>query len=428
MATISTTSAFGTSIPDSYFKKEILKFGEYHLLYRQFANKESIPKGNGKVWKANRYLRLPLPLSALSEGVTPSDTDMTIEQVNCTASQYGIVVTVSDVLEMTVDHPVLQQAISLVRDVMERLDNEIICEALLAGANVIYPGVVTTRVGLAATDKMSTLAIQKAVAQLEFPSDTWASAPRFEGGSYKCILHRKHELDLVNDATWQSMAIRLSKEDLDKGVVNRWMGVEFYTTNFGPRFENLGTTNAGASPTAVNAGIADSATAVSSNGAFATANYDFTWTRRHLHRRFEEGISGVITVAMTATHSAKFYAPTNTAYAYTLYAGTSGGTRFKTAANNVAASSITDGLGVAAAGTVAPANPNTAVNVYVSFFMGKGAYAVVDLDSMEAGIDDSGRTDSDPLKQRRKIGAKFLEGALILSDNNLVRVEAASTF
>lgn len=423
---VSTQGNFPTSIPDAWFKKELLNFGDFSLLYRRFAKKERLPEGNGKTWKANRYSRLELPMDALSEGVTPDDMSLTIEQVSCTAAQYGMVVTLTDVMQLVYDHPVLQKAVELVRDSMDRLDAEIICEALLAGTNVIYadsadPDAETARSGLESTDVMETATLKAAINDLEFPDDTWGSAPRING-SYVCILHRKHELDLLNDSLWKDMAIRQDKSALEKGMVARWMGVDFYTTNFGPKFTNLGTTNA--APASGNPRITSVA---SPAGDFTGANYDFTWTRRHKHRRFEEGISGVITVAMTNLHSAKFEAPTNSSYVYNLYVGTSGGTRYK-ALSNVAASSTNYVSTVPTSGSVAPVAPATGVTVYCSWVMGKDAYAVVDLQDVDAGITPDARTGEDPLKQRRKVSAKFFLGALILADNNIVRVEAASNF
>lgn len=423
---VSTQGNFPGSIPDAWFKKELLNFGDFSLLYRRFAKKERLPEGNGTKWKANRYSRLELPMDAISEGVTPDDMSLTIEQVNCTAAQYGMVVTLTDVMQLVYDHPVLQKAVELVRDSMDRLDAEIICEALLAGTNVLYADdavvdAVTARSGLATTDVLETMTLKRAINQLEFPDDTWGSAPRING-SYVSILHRKHELDLLNDSQWRDMAIRQDKAALEKGMIARWMGVDFYTTNFGPKFTNLGTTNS--TPATATAKISSVA---SPAGDFAGATYDFTWTRRHKHRRFEEGISGVISVSMTSLHSAKFESPTNASYVYNLYVGTSAGTRYK-ALTNVAAATTNYVSVVPTSGAVAPVAPASGVTVYCSWIMGKDAYAVVDLQDIDAGITPDARTGEDPLKQRRKVSAKFFLGALILADNNLVRIEAASGF
>ncbi len=431
----STTGNFPSSIPDFWFKKELLDFGDYSLLYRKFAKKEKLPPGNGVSWKANRYSRIELPMDALSEGVTPDETSMSIEQVSCTAAQYGMVVTLTDVLQLTMDHPVLQKAVELVKEAMDRLDSEIICEVLLAGTVVQFAnasaGSNDSRDDLAATDVFSTTEIKLAVAQLEFPDDTWGSAPKFSGGKYACILHRKHELDLLNDSLWKDMAIRQDKSALDKGAIMSWMGVDFYITNWGPKFHTLGDPAlvdgvAVASTVGLDGAVFDS---YNGSGSFsASTAYDFKITRRHKHRRFEDGISGVLDISTGAgedTFDVTF--PTSTSYVYNLYSGTDGGTLYRVAANQAAASVYTV-TAPGSSGVVAPVSPATGVNVYCSWIMGKDAYAVVDLENLDAGITDDSRVGEDPLKQRRKVAAKFFLGGLILADNNLVRIEAASAY
>lgn len=428
---ISSQGNFPSSIPNFWFKKELLDFGDFSLLFRKFAKKERLPAGNGVNWKANRYSRLPIPMDALTEGVTPNETSMSIEQVSCTASQYGMVVTLTDVIQLTMSHPVLQKAVELVKEAMDRLDSEIICEALLAGTSVIYGGNATSRVSLDSNDILSTDDLKAAIAQLEFPDDTWGMAPKFDSGSYACILHRKHELDLLNDSTWKDMAIRQGRADLEKGSIARWMGVDFYVTNWGPKFVNLG------DPTLVD-GVAVSSTVGldgaifdSYNGAgslSAATPYDFKITRRHKHRRFEDGISGVLDLSTgSGEDTVDVTFPANTSYVYSLYVGANAGTMYRVAAN-YAAGSVYTVTSVPSSGTAAPSHPADAVNVYCSWMMGKDAYAVVDLQDLDAGITDDSRSDEDPLKQRRKVGAKFFLGALILADNNLVRIEAASSF
>lgn len=433
----STQSDIAASIPDAYFKSELLKPGDFTFLYRRFAQKEKLPSGSGKTWKANRMIRIEMPMDSLSEGVTPNDVGMTMEQVSCTAAQYGIVVTLTDVAQLTIETPLLQQAVQAVKDAMNRLDEELICEALLSGTNVVYAdasggaSIPAARVDLAAADVFATETIKRIVNQLSYPTDVkWGAAPKFSNGYYVMIMPKKWEFDLLGDATWKDMAIRQGREDLEKGMVNRWLGVEFYTTDWGPKFTNLGTTDSNAAPTSSTFGVTVNEAALT--GSFlANTTYDFKWTRRHKHRRFEEGISGVVSQATANdgvnTKTINVYAPTDTSYVYSLYQGASGGTLYRVA-SNVSASSITVLTTPATSGTAAPAHPNTGVSVYVGFCFGKGAYAVVDLDNMEAGLSKDERSDSDPLKQRRKVSAKFFEGAIILADNNLIRVEASSAF
>jgi len=440
--TLSSTGGIPASIPDVWFKKELLKFGDYNLLYRRFAQKEKLPPGSGKVWKASRMKRLELPLDALSEGVTPAEYTLDMEHVSATASQFGIVVTLTDAAELTIATPLLQQAVMLVRDSMERFDNEFICEALLAGANVKFGGAATTRAGLAETDVLATAELKETLSFLEFPDDTWGAAPKYENGKYVCLLHRKHELDLLNDTLWKDMAIRQGRDALEKGSVASWMGIDFYVTNHGPKLQNLGNPTIVEDTTVVVADAFGLAGAkwTRRNGQGTLANsvdVDYTITRRHKHRRFEEGISDILDHAAgndgANTNAVDVKMPSATAYVYSLYAGANNGTMFRVA-SNLAAGEVFQVDSIPSSGVASPARVGITGtvggdrSVYVSFVMGRGAYAVVDLDRMEAGVSEDKRSDSDPLKQRRKVGAKWFGGALVLADNNLVRIEAASAF
>lgn len=428
---ISSANGFESAAVDFYIRKELLSFGEFSLLYRRFANKEKIPAGNGKNWKALRYTRLPLPMAGLTEGETPADTLMTIENVTATATQYGMVVTISDVTELTIDHPVLNKAIELVKDAMQRLDEELICEALLAGTSVKYSGTSNAaRADLAAGDILTTTDIRLAVAQLEFSDDVYGAAPR-DGMYYKSIINRKCELDLMADSTWKDYAIRLNGADLEKGMINRWAGVEFFSTNFGPKLVNIGDPTLSDNVAVTGTVGLDGAifNPQSGTGALvASTAYDFKIVRRHKHRRFPEGISGVLDISTgVSEENIVVTFPTSTAYVYDLYAGADAGVLYRVAANQAALSTF-DVAAIPTSGVVAPAHPVASINVYTNFVFGKDAYAVVDLDTLDAGVTEAARTDSDPLKQRRRVGAKFMEGALILSDNNIVRIESVSAY
>src|SRR3990167_10017662 len=179
----STQSDIAASIPDAWFKSELLKPGDFTMLYRRFAKKEKLPPGSGKTWKANRMIRIEMPMDALSEGVTPGEVGITMEQVSCTAAEYGIVMTMTNVALLTIDTPLLQQGVQAIKDSMNRLDEELICEALLAGTNVMYAdasggaSIPAARSDLAAADVFGTETIKRVVNQLSYTSDVqWGAA------------------------------------------------------------------------------------------------------------------------------------------------------------------------------------------------------------------------------------------------------------
>ena len=83
----------------------------------------------------------------------------------------------------------------------------------------------------------------------------------------------------------------------------------------------------------------------------------------------------------------------------------------------------------ATGGPPAPAAPPASGTVHVGYIFGQGAFAVPAIGSRsEATITPPSATDSDPLKQRRKAGFKFMSKAVVLNPDFFRRFESFSAF
>ena len=62
-----------------------------------------------------------------------------------------------------------------------------------------------------------------------------ADAPKFDDGTYVCVIHPDTEADLFNDPTilnaLQSAGVRGGDNPLFKGSLGRYLGCDFYTTS-----------------------------------------------------------------------------------------------------------------------------------------------------------------------------------------------------
>ena len=67
------------------------------------------------------------------------------------------------------------------------------------------------------------------------------------------------------------------------------------------------------------------------------------------------------------------------------------------------------------------------VTVYPTYVVGEGAYGVPMLQKLQAYITPRSASDSDPLAQRVKVGAKVAFESIILQQDALVRIESASS-
>jgi hypothetical protein len=87
-------------------------------------------------------------------------------------------------------------------------------------------------------------------------------------------------------------------------------------------------------------------------------------------------------------------------------------------------------VGYSATGAPAGADPPAAPGVvHIGYIFGKSAFAVPALGSrVETTLTPATASDSDPLKQRRKAGFKFMTKTCILNTDFFRRFEASSAF
>jgi len=95
---------------EAYIAQSTLPLARRRLVVYQFGDPLTLPKGRGVVYQAARWNRVPLPYAPLSEGVPPIGQNMTVTMVSATALQWGDKITLTDVAEMTIKHPMFKIA------------------------------------------------------------------------------------------------------------------------------------------------------------------------------------------------------------------------------------------------------------------------------------------------------------------------------
>src|SRR5271166_5072330 len=173
---VNSSPAFQADI-EGYIADQTLPLARRQLVAFQFADKsEGLPKGRGVTYVATRYMRLPLPFAPLSEGVPPIGETMTIQQVAATALQWGDKVTITDVAEMTIKHPLFKKAIELTGlQVAETFERNTF-NTLMAFAQVNYVNSRGSRALLQTGDVLNVHELNRAYAML-----VTLGAPRYMG-------------------------------------------------------------------------------------------------------------------------------------------------------------------------------------------------------------------------------------------------------
>lgn len=415
-----TFAAMSNDAPNVWISMKMIELLERTLVLDKAAEKYTLESGNGKTFRIVRIKRVALPTAPLIEGVSPSTNALELEYVDCTVEQWGIVVALTDQVELTTRHPMLNTAINRVSMVMKELSEREDAEVLMGATNVTYPGAVSTRATLAAGDVFNTALAITIKAKLSM-----RGAPKYRDGQYICFMQPPHEASLLGaDTIFQQASNFAKQERLQFGYVGVWMGLDCVVGNFLPTYVGV----AAATTAATSATKAQYT--VGTSGTLATANFQLKVVAREVTTDYERRLSVQTgNIAVTSPGSIAVTMPTSTNYVYDVYMTLAGGTVAYLVASRQLAN-FTYVITTAPVGTeaVAPDSPALGVSVYPGFVCGQSAYGTVVLNgmSLQTFTTPRGPTDSDPLAQRRKVGAKFMRKTFILDNNFLERFETSS--
>lgn len=158
------TTAYGDISPRTaaYASKEMLRRGLPHLCLEKFGQAKPLPSRSTKSVKFRRYEALDNTPAALTEGVTPSSTQLTHTDVTATLGQYGDIVTITDVVNDTHEDPVLNEAVEILGEQQAQMIERVRFDVVKAGTNVFYANGVARN----AVNTPITRAIQRKVTRL----------------------------------------------------------------------------------------------------------------------------------------------------------------------------------------------------------------------------------------------------------------------
>lgn len=432
MATTSTT--LGSDVRN-FIASETLMIAERALRFYQFGTKAKLPEMYGTTFQYTRYNRLPLPVTTLTEGTAPTATTLGITVVTAVAQQWGGLVQITDVAELTIAHRPLIKAIELLGyQAAETIDREI-HNTLSSTTNVFYLGNVTTRASMATTSVTET-DIRRVVANLRNNGALGLEpAEGMEdpmlGDNFVGIIDPFVEMDLQTLPGWTNAAIYQDAKRVWNGEAGTYAGVRFVRSNHIP------TLTRGASVT--------TATVVTAGGSFTVATTDASQRVRMVitgvatDTQYERVIYDHTTVvfatqAAITSMSIHVTVPTVAGFVYNVFVTELS----STAASTDAARLANGGSRIAAAGQatitafnstarLVPAALNSASDgVHQCYFIGKEAYTVVNLENLRSYLTPAQESDSDPLLQRRTAGWKVFFRAVINNNNFLAKLEVSS--
>ena len=435
---LSTVPSLSPDVMALYIADKLLERATKDTVFWDLCEKTAIPKGEGKTIQFTRYERLPLPEAPLEESVTPLANPISLSTVTATLDQWGAIASASDVVQLVIKHPLVQQA----RELLTLQHNELVDREIqvvaMGTTGVYFAGNVATRASLIAANVLRTDDVRRIVATLRSNG-----APTYEQGTFKGIVDPFVEGDISKDPTFVNAGVYSQVITLKDFEIGKWMGVRWMRSNFIPIISLMP------------AGIVSYAYNTTFTNAFANAvgfaagsHVKVKVTKLDPNTNFETQIDAeqdmtnvaafmpAITIANTA--------PTGYYRIYCSMQGGASGTATLqcrmlhnqgNGANELPVTLLAAGIPggsnqfvVTGSGPVAPPTPPASINVHISYVMGRGFIGATELDALRTFVTPAVASDSDPIAQRTKMSWKQLFKGMILNPSYGYRVESASDF
>ncbi|MCK5211700.1 N4-gp56 family major capsid protein [Candidatus Parcubacteria bacterium] len=162
-----TTTSQVTSAVNNFYDRTMLKAARPLLVHLRWAQVRDIPKNQSLVIKFRRYSLLAAATTALSEGVTPSGSQLSITDVTATVAQYGDFIIITDVLQFSTFDPILTETADKLGQQAGNSLDQLCRNVMVAGTTIQYASTATTTDTVTVSMKLTRNEIREAVRTLQ---------------------------------------------------------------------------------------------------------------------------------------------------------------------------------------------------------------------------------------------------------------------
>lgn len=140
----------------TYFSAKLLEVAVLVTILDQFGDKDPIPSNSSKSIQFNRLEKLSTSLTPtqLTEGISPDAIGLQMSQYTAVAEQYGILLRLSDLAELTSKHDVVGRALYVLGLHAAETYDILIFNVLSTATNVYRPNNKTSNATTTASDKI----------------------------------------------------------------------------------------------------------------------------------------------------------------------------------------------------------------------------------------------------------------------------------
>ena len=234
-----TTTTQVSAAVNNFYNRSLLKAARPLLVHTRWAQVRDLPRNSSSVIKFRRYGLLTANTTALSEGVTPSGTQLSVTDVSATVAQYGDFITLTDFLQFTTLDPILTETADLLGQQAGNSLDQITRDVMVAGTTVQYASSATSTATVTAAMVLTRAEIREAVRTLQgndarkitrmvSPSTGFNTSPI--NAAFVGIVSHNTLFDLKNQTGWTSVEEYASQKDVMDGEVGKLDDVRFVMT------------------------------------------------------------------------------------------------------------------------------------------------------------------------------------------------------
>lgn len=214
-----------TQVPQAvnyFYDRTMLKAARPLLVHTNWGQVKDIPRGNGESIKFRRYELLTANTTPLSEGVTPSGTQLSVTDVYATVSWYGDYVTLTDVLQITTLDPVLTETADVLGQQGGNSIDQVCRDVMLNGTTIQYASSATSTATVSASMLLTKSEIKEAVRTLQ-------------GNNAQKMTRMVNPSTGFNTSPINAAFIGIISEDtlFDLKSEPGWVGIEEYSSQMG---------------------------------------------------------------------------------------------------------------------------------------------------------------------------------------------------
>jgi len=212
----------------TYFSAKLLEVAVLLTVLDQFGDKDPIPSNSSKTIQFNRLEKLSTQTTPtqLQEGIMPDATGLSMSQYQAVAEQYGLVLRLSDLAELTSKHDVVGRALYVLGLHAAETYDILIFNVLSAATNVYRPNGRTSNATTVASDKIGYVDFTAIHANL---MDQGGRS--FDNGDYVAVVPPQVHAALQQDPDWKASHQLSSPESIWRGEFGSLAGFRFVKSN-----------------------------------------------------------------------------------------------------------------------------------------------------------------------------------------------------